>query len=360
MKNTRQAAPIISTIILAAILSLAFRHGQLPIGRISNIYLYSDMLLISDEHYGIHVYSVADKSRPALLAQIPLNGNTGCAMKDNVIYANSYDGLMALTLDFDGSWDTAAVIRSACCEFGDDVIERPVFPLFACTRQYAAADNALSSGGTGGSYAVFAVIDTFLYYLDYSEIVTMSISRPAHPLELTRTHVDWGAETLFPTERFLFVGGSRGMYVMDRGDPRKPVLISSLQHWQACDPVVVQGDYAYVTLRSGNACGTSRDALLVVDIKNPGQPTLLCDMAVSTPYGLAVKDSLLYVSNGYGGFTLFDISLPSSPEALKSWTGTDTKDFIWDSDVLYVMAFTEVRLYDVRDAMAPAAIGQIK
>ncbi len=359
MKDTRKVTSIAFGVVLTAILSAGFRYEQMPIGRFSNIYLYNDLLLISDEHYGIHVYSVADKGNPFLRVQIPLSGNTGCAMKDNVIYANSYDGILALTIDADGSWDTAKVIRnrSECC-MGNDIIERPSFPLFAC-RGPVAYEDVSSGGGTGGSYAVFAVIDTFLYYLDYSEIVTMSIRDPADPVELTRTYVDWGAETLFPTGRFLFVGGSQGMYVMDRGDPRQPVLIAAMQHWQSCDPVVVEGDYAYVTLRSGNTCGTSRDALLVVDIKNPEQPTLVCDKAIATPYGLTVRDSLLYVSNGYGGFTLFDISKPASPQALERWTDKDTKDFIWDNDVLYVMAFTEVRLSDVGVAAPPVAIATI-
>jgi hypothetical protein len=364
----RKAAFLLSVVLLAL-----FSLGTSPVPpehdsrmiELSNIYIADTLMVLSDPQTGIHVYSIADKNDPVFLRKIPLQGNTGTAVRGDIIYANCWDGLLALRLGEGTGWDTAAVLREVSPHFlqndvAIDGVDR--HPFFGCSGPAPVAYDASSpvnSGGSGGSYAIFAPIDTFLYYADHSEIVTMSIAVPDTPRVLSRTYVDWSIETLFPTEEHLFVGGTSGMYVLDLVDPAHPKLIGGLAHFQACDPVVVIDTVAWVTLRGGNGCGETRDVLLSVSIADPSNPKLLSETYTPTPYGLAAQDSLLIVSNGFSGSRIYRISDPYVPEGLQSWSGPETKDFIWLGNDLFVMAFDEVRIYDMSTPLEPVLLSSI-
>ena len=49
------------------------------------------------------------------------------------------------------------------------------------------------------------------------------------------------------------------MEIYDLTEEQNPVCLSDFNHVRSCDPVVVQGDIAYVTLRSGSFCGGNPD-----------------------------------------------------------------------------------------------------
>ena len=83
----------------------------------------------------------------------------------------------------------------------------------------------------------------------------------------------------------MFLGGTRGMYIYDISEPSTPTFISDFEHGTACDPVVVDGDYAYVTLRGGNMCGALESGLFIVDISDISKPTLAIDYPMDEPYG---------------------------------------------------------------------------
>jgi hypothetical protein len=122
----------------------------------------------------------------------------------------------------------------------------------------------------------------------------------------------------------------------------------------------VQDTVAFVTLRSGGTCGSNADQLLSVSIADPANPYTLQTKNVLSPYGLAVKDSLLYVSNGYRGFTLYSVHDPYNLTSLSSWSGTNTKDFIWTDSTLYVMGFNDITIMSVSDPQNPVVLGRIQ
>lgn len=323
-----------------------------------NIYLYDTLMLASDINSGLKIYSVNDPANPEHLTTIRLDGNSGSAMKGNLIFANSWDGIYAFKLNKDLSYDTLSVIKKTYYECG--VIDyEPMYHssgFFGCASEdYGVTNTAdVSSNGTGGSYALFAIRDTFLYYLDDYEVVTMSIADEDTLKELHRTYVDWQAETLFPSGKFLYLGGSRGMYILSLENPAAPAMIGSMEHFTAYDPVVVKDSTAYVTLRSNN-----RNVLLTVNVKDPVNPELIKEYSATTPYGLSVQDSLLYVSNGYNGFTLYNVSDPENVETLKTWSEAITKDFIWSDNLLYSMGFNSFSIYNVSNPLEPKLLSTI-
>jgi hypothetical protein len=223
-----------------------------------------------------------------------------------------------------------------------------------------AAGTDIGGSGVGGSYAIFAVIDTFLYFLDNSSIITMSISQPDSPVKLNETYIDWSVETLFPTQKYLFIGSRTGMYIFDRSSPSQPVQVGMVTHFRAYDPVVVQDSMAYVTLRTSWSSWPPQDELLMVNIANPAQADTIASKPLSTPYGLAVSDSLLYVAQGKNGYSLLNVKNPSAVTMVHSWSSPPARDFIWLGNRLYLMGLADVRIYDVSDATAPALLSTIQ
>jgi hypothetical protein len=357
MKKTMH---FLSAIILIAVFSVGFRYQSSGLIDPVNMYLYDTLLLVADASQGILVYSVKSRSIPLYKMTIPLDGVTGMAMKDSIVYANSYESILALRIKGDNTFDTASVIRNRTYypPMEDRVVDGSPFSCmpFGGNKVVAAG----SADGAGGSYATFAIIDTFLYYVDNGSLVTMSIASPAKPKQIARADLGWSVETLFPTDKYLFIGGSRGMYIMDRSGPGGPVLIGSMQHFKACDPVVVQDTMAYVTLRSGSSCGDARDVLLTVSIAEPSSPELVKETPLQTPYGLAVKDSLLVVASGNAGYSLFSIKDPANAALLGQWRDFDAKDFIWTGTTLFVMGFTGIRILEVSDPRNPVVVAEIE
>jgi hypothetical protein len=96
------------------------------------------------------------------------------------------------------------------------------------------------------------------------------------------------------------------MYIYDITSPETPTFVSEFQHGTACDPVVVDGDYAYVTLRGGNNCGALESGLFIVDISSITAPELKTIYPMDEPYGLGVKDEKLFVCDGTSGLKVYD------------------------------------------------------
>jgi len=97
-----------------------------------------------------------------------------------------------------------------------------------------------------------------------------------------------------------------------------------------------------------------------VNISSVTSPKLIKEIALSTPYGLAVKDTALYVARGFNGWTLFGLSNPSSPSIIRQWTKPAVRDFIWIRDRLYTMCFDRVIIYSVSDPGNPVLVGEIE
>lgn len=354
--------------LLLPVMLAAFTVGwrsPVPLVYPVNMTLSGERLFVSDRFNGIHIFDVTDPAAPKPTLTIPLNDNRGTAVRGDIVYANDESRLLVIRVTDDAyevikEIETSQPYVDGGPLWGDVIVERDNGFGCDCNNPYDAARVAAPASGTGSSYATFTVIDNYLYYLDYTSIVTMDISTPEDPKELSRTRIGWQIETLYPSKKLLFVGGSRGMYVFDRSNPAAPREIGGVEHFRACDPVVVSGPVAYVTLRGGNRCGQSRDVLLCVSLENPSAPVVLGEKELHTPYGLVARGPFLYVSNGTGGYKLLDVARPFEPQVVAGWSDWPTKDFIWDGDVLYVLGFDDLRVFDVGDPAKPVLLATLE
>lgn len=178
-----------------------------------------------------------------------------------------------------------------------------------------AGDGISPSGnGTGGSLARFTLGDGTLYTVSNFDLNVFDINTsPAVPNKLKTITLGFGAETIFPYKNMLFIGTTTGMKIFDNQDQTNPKLLSTFTHIYSCDPVVVQGNYAYVTLRNGTGCARGQNSLDIVDIKDPKNPSLIKSFPMQNPHGLAVDGNNLFICEGNFGLKSFDITDPLKP-----------------------------------------------
>jgi hypothetical protein len=166
--------------------------------------------------------------------------------------------------------------------------------------------------GKGGSMARFAVNGNQLYTVEDTQLKVFDISNPSAPNHINTVNLGFGIETIFPYNGNLFIGTQTGMQIVSIQNPVQPSFLSNYTHLRTCDPVVVQGNTAYVTLRSGTSCGTfNLNVLEVIDITNLRAPEIKATYQLKNPYGLGVDGNKLFVCDGTDGLKVYQIVSPT-------------------------------------------------
>ena len=94
-------------------------EGPSPLSRPGKLVMTQDFLLINELEEGVHVIDNRNPANPQNIAFIRIPGNVDVAVKDDYIYADSYDQLV--TLRYDG--DTVVVVDRK-----EQVFENNTFP----------------------------------------------------------------------------------------------------------------------------------------------------------------------------------------------------------------------------------------
>jgi hypothetical protein len=201
-----------------------------------------------------------------------------------------------------------------------------VLVLLGCN---SSNDSAMADGGggQGGSMTRFAIQGNYMYVVSNSSIEVFSTLN--NQFEKVHTEqIEWGLETIFARGEYLYLGAQSAMFIYSIADPEVPTFLFRYEHITSCDPVVVQGNRAYVTMSSGSACNLGANALEIIDITNPTNPTLIRNYQMTSPGGLAVDDNLVFVCEGSHGVTVLDISVETQPQEITTLTGLDAYDVI--------------------------------
>lgn len=138
------------------------------------------------------------------------------------------------------------------------------------------------------------------------------------------------------------------------------VIPQSTSGWQVAGQIggptqgiAVQGNYAYIGV------GTR---LVILSITDPDQPTEVGKTKVFSDYvrGVAVQGSYAYVSAGTAGLRVIDITNPSSPSEVGSWTspGFAENAAVQDNVVYLADGSYGLRLIDVTHPTQPVEIGR--
>lgn len=215
----------------------------------------------------------------------------------------------------------------------------------------SSGDSVSPGAGIGGSTARFTIAGNTLYLVSSTTLRTYDVTQSSDPKPGDKTKLGIGVETIFPYRNHLFIGTRTGMFIYEIGAGGQPKYLSQYTHVESCDPVVVQGDYAYVTLRSGTACRTTVTAnvLDVIDIRNLKSPTVLRSYPMRSPHGLGIDGNRLFVTEGDNGLKMLDVTKPTDIREIQYLPDVRAYDVIPSEKLLIVTGKDGIYQYSYAD-----------
>lgn len=360
------------------------------------IHIRGHHIYIVDNLEGIHIIDNSNPSAPVNAGYIKVPGVIDIASSGNILYADSYTDLVSI--DISNPFNVSVVDRE------EDVFQ-PILPPIENTLPVAELDEsrgfvvgwkvekveevreldnyggpyyytldaqsnsttdvigvAEMDGGSplsaapgvqtkSGSMARFTAYLEALYVVKDNDITTFNITNPSDPVEGSTTGTNRVVETIFPMDGKLFIGTTTGMLIYDLTAPLSPTFISAFDHATNCDPVVVEGDYAYVTLRTGTRCGGWQNQLDVVDISNIQAPQLVRSYEMTNPHGLGIDDGTLFICDGDDGLKVYNATDPHAIDQnmLGHFQNINTFDVIPLGEVLLMIGNDGLYQYDYTD-----------
>jgi len=309
------------------------------------IYFKDNYLFINEINEGIHVIDNTIPAEPVNVAFIQIPGNMDMAIRNNIVFADSYIDLVAIDitnplnpvevdrienafpnvlplldyslpvygLDFTKGvvtgWETKEITEMI--EKGSNLNNGLIMYDRNGAPTIGSEIVSLPSGsGLSGSMARFTINNDYLYAVQNSSLKVFNISNTPGITTGQDVALDRMSETIFPHDNKLFLGTTTGMVVYDLTSPANPTFISSFNHINACDPVVIEGNFAYITLHSGNECNNFTNQLDVVDISSITNPFLVKSYPLFNPHGLGIDNHILFICDGDAGLKVYNASDP--------------------------------------------------
>lgn len=358
---------------------------------LGKICFYDGYLYISEPEKGIHIIDNRNPASPINIGFIEVLGNADLAIRNNLLYADSYVDLVwfditnpatptfkgrvedifptALPImenfygydymDVDKGDDTGIVVGWEVVEKTEDIKDYHgswwgwnggMFDdrIYAMETSVNAGG---SSNGVNGSMSRFTLYDNKLYAVlnNQMSIFDLTGEKPAKTGE--SIYIGRNVETIFSYKDNMFMGTPTGMIIYSVKDPLKPEYQSSISHAFGCDPVVVDNDLAYITVHSGNNCGQNTNELFIVDVKDVKNPKELVSLkTLVSPKGLGIDAGKLFLCDD--GLKIFRIT--DKPENLianiiKHIPGMNGFDLIPVNNTLMMIADDGLYQYDYTD-----------
>ncbi len=354
------------------------------------MYFKDGYIFINEMLEGIHIIDNRDPHNPLNTGFIEIPGNVDIAIKNNILYADSYIDLVAIDIsDITNPYEVTRVVdvfpyTTPPLEDGDYPIsnvdedkgvvikweikkirqemEPRVYPIYYydaynyATREdgiwFDAGGAAGNSFGIGGSMARFGLYDDYLYAVDNAMLYMFDVKTDENPEEIGNISVGWQVETMFIYDDHMFFGTQSGMRIYSLEVPTVPHYVGDFWHVTSCDPVVISEGYAYITLRGGNQCGSNVNRLDVVELSaDYTNSQLLASYPLNGPYGLGIDDDILFVCDGDAGLKIYNVAdkLHIDDNKIASFPGIKTYDVIPFDNYLFMIGDDGFYQYDYSD-----------
>ena len=358
-----------------------------PIEKQGKIVFYNNYLYISQPEKGIHVIDNRDPSNPRNIAFIDLLGNADMHVRNNILYADSYVDLVwfdvsdpakpaykgrkeevfpmafpptenGFSIDYEKSMD-----RSNGIVIGWKTVEKRELVRYYKPRwwgwgslkndavMYDAASGEGASLGAAGSMSRFAIYKDYLYTVMNSQLGIFDLSGETPAKVGQDMYIGFDVETIFSYKKCMFMGTPTGMIIYALEDPLKPERQSMITHVFGCDPVVVENDIAFVTVRSGTFCGQDANELIIVDVSDVKKPKHIVTYNMKSPKGLGIDDGTLFVCDD--GLRVFNAEDPRTimhqDNILAHFKDMDGFDVVPFNSVLMMIAEDGIYQYDYTD-----------
>jgi hypothetical protein len=349
------------------------------IEKTGKFYVFGNYIFLNEVDKGVHVIDNSDPSHPRNIAFIDIPGDLDLAVKGNILYADMYKDLVAIDISnpsnvvlkktiadifperyysngFSGAGDkiivdwrrvdttvTETCERSSWGPLGGDVF------LAQSSNSGTGGSSASSPVGMGGSMARFTIVNDFMYAVDHHTLRSISVSNAADPVMAGNISAGWDIETIYSFKNKLFVGSMGGMFIFDITNPATPISQSSFGHARACDPVIADDNYAYITLRSGTNCGPTSNELQIVNVQNLQSPSLVKAYPMIGPQGLSKDNNLLFICDGSAGVKVYNAADVMNLQLVKTVNDIEPSDVIAYNNIAVVVAKDGLYQYDYSD-----------
>lgn len=347
-----------------------------PVVESGKMYRYGDYIFVNENNEGIHVIKGLDEERLQKVKFIKIPGNKDISVRDGFLYADSYVDLVVFDISDINNIQLVNTLENVFPNFYFNFIdgadwfdyagvnfENEIIIDWELVRESHVervySDFFESGGvtgvgavdiGSGGSLARFKIVGDYLYAVDQANLNVFEISNLSEPISIGSEYVGRQIETIFNKDEYLYIGSAGGLHIYDIQTPEDPEWVSSLDHILGCDPVVVQDDYAYVTIRGGNICGQEISQLEVINVSDKTNPIRETIMDMVEPYGLGVRNESLYVSDGAAGLKLFNIADPQAIFLEDQFEDVHILDIIPLEDKLLMVGDNTLYIYHYIDA----------
>jgi hypothetical protein len=409
MKNWRIAVIILSVFIFAGCIKDEIRRtytfyrpvyrtseevrqnikSSLPIS-VTNpgkLFYRNGYIFLNEINRGVHIIDISKPSQPKVVAFVNIPGAVDLAVRSNILYSDMYTDLVALDISdplhtkvtsiVEGVFperqyvnfmaDTGKVIVDwvrvdTTVKSTDEVsrlglMEDAVF----LGSPMAFSSSSAKSNGVGGSMARFALSDDRMYTVDYSNIKVFNTAvaeKPTYVKEIASQ--SGGIETIYPFSNYLFIGSMTGMFIYDISNKDNPAPMGTFDHARVCDPVISDGNYAYVTLRNGSQCQGFNNQLDVVDVTDVTHPSLVKSFPMTNPHGLSKDGGLLLICDGDDGLRICDAYSASAITTLSVLKMPSTFDVVTLGGIAVVSTIDGLYLVDYSDPKNPVITGSVK
>ena len=340
------------------------------------IYIKGNYIFLNEMNKGIHVIDNSNPASPVNMSFISMPGNVDIAVKGNTMYADFYTELVVLDIteplnvrvkkfvenifserSYYGYYvDSNLVITDWVkkTETVDVGCDRNIFfegvMMNSADAGFKTSGSMASPVGIAGSLARFSLINNYLYSVSDNLLRVINIDVPHEPRHTNSINLGWGIETIFPFNDKLFIGSRSGMFIYGLQNPASPSFLGSFAHVRTCDPVIADGDYAYVTLFSGSTCLGFTNQLDVLNISNINNPTLVRTYQLSSPRGLSKDGNLLFICDAKDGLQVFNAANPASITLQKTFPIMQPTDVIAYNNIALVIANDGLYQYDYSNA----------
>jgi len=370
-----------------------------PITGVGKIYFKDGYLFVNEPGQGIHVIDNHDPQNPLRKHFITIPGNFDMAIRNNILYADSYIDLVALDISNPDQVVEVSRLENIFSQYNSmgfyvdtqkglvtewaekknvEITESPCDAAIQAWGGYyyrggvvmfseansmdMKASIPVNSTGVGGSMARFTINADHLYMLDASNLHTADITNPTELVKKSTNQLLSDIETIFPFEDKLFIGSRSGMHIFSLEDPANPVKVSTYQHVRSCDPVVVDGETAYVTLRSGTECQGFTNQLEVIDVADWSKPELVKIYPMHNPHGLGIDQSLLFICDGDAGLKIYDATDQQNIDKhlIKHYENIHAFDVIPFNNVLMLIGEDGIFQYDYSDPTKIRLLSKLK
>ena len=385
-KNDDDQYEIVNIAIPQAMSKAEFRNSveilsPQSIGEAGKIYAYNNYIFVNDKYKGVHIINNTNPEAPSEVAFLKIPGNVDISVKENFLYADSAIDLVVFDIsdinnikivnrlkDVFDIYDYQIPEDVSYADYNgfdsnEDVIvgwevkqerrlinttDERLIDIAVLSNESANFDT--SSVGKAGSLARFQIVEDYLYTVTSHEMTIFNIGNLSQPTFVSTKYSGNNIETLFQADGFLYIGSTDGMYIYSLDNPSDPNYVSEFVHWTGCDPVIVDGNYAYLTIRSGNNCGEQESVLEIIDVSDKNTPMLAASYGLDNPYGLGIKDNVLFICDGSSGLKVFDRSDPINVELKQTFADINAKDVIPLTNSLLMIADNILYQYQYYDS----------